>query len=707
VSVFSDNAGAIRFDDDHLVTHKVETHNSPSALDPFGGAITGIVGVNRDTIGFGLGALPIANVYGFCLADPADSAPLYRDADRHSPMLSPRRIMEGVVHGVNVGGNQSGIPTPQGFLYFDVGYKGKPLVFAGTIGLIPTKVGDAPSHEKAARPGDLVVMVGGRVGLDGIHGATFSSVGLDAHSPAAAVQIGDPITQKKFSDALVKEARDRRLYTSITDNGAGGLSCSVAEMAKVCGGFEVDLEKVPLKYPNLAPWQIWTSESQERMTLAIDPAKWEEFAALMASRGVEATVIGRFSDSGRCLVRYHGETVMDLEMEFLHDGLPKLKRTTKWRKPAAKPATAAVADWSKVAVELAGRLNLASTEFVAQQYDHEVQANSVLKPLQGPGRVNAEASVIAPVAGSTRGLAISQSLYPSYGEQDPYAMAAAAVDTAVRNVVAAGADPDSIALLDNFCWCSSDDPFRLGQLKQATQACYDYAVAYQAPFISGKDSMFNDFKGFDADGVPVKVSIAPTLLISSIGIVPDVRRAVSIDPKAPGDLVYLLGTTNDELGGSELHDLLGIDRLSGRVPQVHRPANHLQLYRHLAAAIDQGLVASSLSLTRGGLLAGLTKMAMSGKLGLDIDLDMLMIQAQSVAAVLGSESQGRILVTVAEENKGAFEEVMKPGLKVPMTWIGEVAAGPALTVRQRDKVELSVPIDDLLASYRATFKEWA
>ncbi|HUC87360.1 MAG TPA: AIR synthase-related protein, partial [Candidatus Saccharimonadales bacterium] len=701
VSVFTDNSGAIRFDDDYLITHKVETHNSPSALDPFGGAITGIVGVNRDTIGFGLGAKPVANTYGFCLADPADETPLYRDKAATAPMLAPRRIMEGVIEGVNVGGNCSGIPTPQGFTYFDPSYKGKPLVFVGTLGLIPAKLGKRLSHEKAARPGNLVVMVGGRVGLDGIHGATFSSVEMDAHSPATAVQIGDPITQKKFSDALVKEARDRNLYTSITDNGAGGLSCSVAEMAKESGGFEVDLETVPLKYPKLAPWQIWISESQERMTLAIDPAKWEEFAELMGHRGVEATVIGRFTDSGRCLVRYHGDTVLDLDMEFLHEGLPKLRRTTKWSKPPSRPAIIQAKDWSQLATRLVGRLNLASNEFISQQYDHEVQASSVLKPLQGRGRVNAEASVVAPVWGSKRGVALSQSLYPSYSDLDPYAMAAAAIDTAVRNLVAVGADPDTIALLDNFCWCSSDDPFRLGQLKQATQACYDYAVAYRAPFISGKDSMFNDFKGFDGGGKPVQISSAPTLLISSVGIVPDVTKGVSLDPKAAGDLVYLLGATNDELGGSELHDLLGVDRLSGKVPQVNATTN-LKLYRRLAEATSRGLVASSLSLTRGGLLAGLTKMAMGGKLGMAIDLDMIVAQARSLAAALGSESQGRVLVTVAPENQGAFEELMMPGGNV-VTWIGKITDQTNLTVRNRGVVELSVGIKDLLASYRKTF----
>lgn len=699
VSVFTDNAGAIRFGDDHLVTHKVETHNSPSALDPFGGAITGIVGVNRDTIGFGLGAKPIINTYGYCFADPNDQTPLFRDADGKVETLSPRRIMEGVIEGVNVGGNCSGIPTPQGFMYFDERYKGKPLVFVGTVGLIPANIDHKPAHEKQAAAGDLIVMVGGRVGLDGIHGATFSSIEMDAHSPATAVQIGDPITQKKLSDALVKEARDRQLFRSITDNGAGGLSCSVAEMAKESGGFEVDIEKVPLKYHNLSPWEIWISESQERMTLAIPEEKWSEFSALMRSRGVEATVIGRFTDSGRCVVRYEGELAMDMEMEFLHDGLPKFNRTTaSVPKPASKTPVLSVSDWSQTLLNMVKRLNLASNEFISRQYDHEVQASSVLKPLQGRGRVNAETSVSRPLLDSNRGVVLSQAVYPSYGDLDPYIMAAAAIDTAYRNLVAAGADPDTISLLDNFCWCSSNDPLRLGQLKQATQACYDYAVAYQAPFISGKDSMFNDFKGFDADGNKVQISVPPTILISSIGTMEDAQKAVSIDFKAAGDIVYLLGETKDELGGSEFLQQQGLGVEYGHPPVVEAERN-LKLYRKLAQSIDEELIASSISLTRGGLAIALAKSAMAGKLGLKIDVAAIAQQSGGVASALYSESQGRVLVSVAPEHCRQFELLFK-GLACYR--LGQIAAD-RLMISSGDQSAVDVDVEELLHSYRLTF----
>jgi phosphoribosylformylglycinamidine synthase II len=704
VSVFSDNSGAIRFDDEYLVTHKVETHNSPSALDPFGGSVTGIVGVNRDTIGFGMGAQPVINTYGFCVADPTDRAPLYRDARRTMPTLSPRRIFDGVIAGVNFGGNCSGIPTPQGFVQFHPGYKGKPLVFVGTVGLIPARVNGRPAHEKKAHPGDLIVMVGGRVGLDGVHGATFSSVALDESSPATAVQIGDPITQKKLSDAIVKEARDMDLYSSITDNGAGGLSCSVAEMAQEAGGFSVELEKVPLKYPDLAPWQIWVSESQERMTLAVPPRKWAQFRELMQRRGVEATVIGTFTDGGRCLVTYHDETVLDLEMDFLHDGLPQVQRhstLTPMHRP--EPQRPAQPDWEAVLTAMLQRPNLASFDFISRQYDHEVQAGSVLKPLVGRGQVNGEASVTRPVLSSPKGVALSQALYPTYSELDPYAMAGAAIDTAIRNLVAVGADPDSIALLDNFCWCSPNEPERLGQLRRAAEACYDYAVAYGAPFISGKDSMFNDFRGFDEKGRAVQISIPPTLLVSSIGLVNDAAATVSGDVKAAGDLVYVLGETHDELGGSEYFAYVSQDSAEaagGRVPQVDAVRN-ASLYRVLAKAIADGLVASSWSVSRGGLLVALAKTAMAGRLGLDVSLADLPGTSTTDETRAFAESQGRVVVTVALEHQQAFEDLF---VEQAAKLVGRVTAQPQLHVRgSRDESLVTVTVDDALSAYRLPF----
>lgn len=709
LSVFTDNAGGIVFDDNYIVADKVETHNSPSALDPFGGSITGIVGVNRDEMGFGMGAKPIANRYGFCFADPSDENPLYRSKDKDSELLSPRRIMDGVIHGVNVGGNHSGIPTPQGFVYFDERYKGKPLVFVGTIGLIPREVNGKSSVEKQAQPGDAVVMVGGRVGLDGIHGATFSSEALDSGSPATAVQIGDPITQKKMSDAIVKEARDLDLYNSITDNGAGGLSCSVAEMAKECGGFVADLEKIPLKYPGLSPWQIWISESQERMTLSIPKNKVDQFIGLMKTRGVEATVIGEFNNTNRAVVKYNGEVIYDLDMDFLHDGLPQKKLKTVYNvKPEPKPEINECTDYNKTLSEMINRLNTASFEFISTQYDHEVQANSVVKPLAGPGRVNTNATVVRPVLDSPKGVVLSQGLYPSYSEIDTYKMAACSIDTSIRNAISVGGTLDSMALLDNFCWCDSNNSERLGQLKRASEACYDYAVAFQAPFVSGKDSMFNDFKGYDKDFNPVNISVPPTLLVSSIGVIDDATKTQTIDFKFAGDKIYLLGETKDELAGSEYYAYLSEENNKqvngGEVPAVDAQKN-IKLYRAFEKAMQSDLIASSISVERAGLGLALAKSSMSGLLGASVDLSKVDTDKDLRSdTILFSETQGRILVSVSPENAEAFEKCFD---NLSYKLIGEVSSDSTVKITGSNGSQIvDISVDSLHESYKKRFEKF-
>jgi phosphoribosylformylglycinamidine synthase len=702
VSVFSDNSGAIKFDEKNLITHKVETHNSPSALDPFGGAVTGIVGVNRDTLGFGLGARPVANYFGFCLADPRIEKKLYKRKDLTQAMLSSKRIMNGVIDGVNAGGNQSGIPTPQGFLNFDERFRGKPLVFVGTIGLIPKKIKGKLSHIKKALPGDYVVMLGGRVGKDGIHGATFSSEAMDSQSPATAVQIGDPITQKKMSDAITKEARDMLLYNSITDNGAGGLSCSVAEMAKESNGVIIDLEKVPLKYPGLEPWEIWISESQERMTLSVPKEKWEKFKSLMDSREVEATIIGKFTDSGKCLVSYNEKLILDIDMDFLHDGLPVKFLTTTYNPiKHDEPNIPQEKNAGLTLLNMLSRLNITSFSFISQQYDYVVQANSVLPPLQGRGRVNADASVIKPILDSQNGVVMSQGLYPSYSDIDTYHMASSSIDTAIRNAVATGANPNYLAILDNFCWCSANDPERLGTLKRAAQACYDYAVAYGTPFISGKDSMFNDFKGYDEKGKPVNISIPPTLLISSIGVIKDISKVVSLDLKQSNYLIYILGETRDELGGSEyfnLHKSIG-----NNIPKVDAKKNK-KLYDLFFKAIQNNLIASSISIGRGGIGTALAKTAIGGKLGVQIKLNNIPTDILRDDYILYSESQGRILVSIDPKNKNKFEKNFK---NVPYGLVGKVTEDQIFEViGLENKKIINLKVDELEKAYKSTFKNY-
>ncbi|MFA6533146.1 MAG: AIR synthase-related protein [Patescibacteria group bacterium] len=697
-SVFTDNSGAFKFDKDYIVSHKVETHNSPSALDPFGGAITGIVGVNRDAIGFDMGAKPIVNYFGFCFADPELKSPLFRDNQKKQPLLSPRRILDGVVAGVNSGGNCSGIPTPQGFLYFDNHYQGKPLVFVGTMGLLPIK----SSRIKRAMPGDYIVVIGGRVGQDGIHGATFSSEALTSGSPVGAVQIGDPITQKKLSDAVVKEARDLHLYNSITDNGAGGISCSVAEMAKESNGCLVNLEKVPLKYPGLEPWKIWVSESQERMTLAVPKNKWKKFSELMISRDVEATIIGEFNNSNRCIVKYHNKTIMNIDMKFLHDGLPVRPMKTKPIKTIFKePTISPLKNLNEVLLSMMKRLNISSFDFISRQYDYEVQANSVIKPLQGKGKVNGETSVVKPIFESSHAVAISQGLYPSYSEIDCYQMAASSIDTAIRNLVATGVDIDKIYLLDNFCWCSSNDPQRLYQLKEAAKACFDFAKIYETPYISGKDSMFNDFKGYDEKGNSIKISVPPTLLISSIGLIEDVVKTISIDVKFPGDLVYLLGETKEELGGSEYFAMN--NSVGNNVPKVNGLENK-KLYSNFFKASQKQLICSSISVTRGGLGIALAKIALAGKLGIEVSLNNLPGKVSRNDFALFSESQGRILVTINPKNKTMFEKIMESN---QFKQIGFVTSNQELIVKGLDnKTIVNLDLEKIENNYKSKFKDF-
>jgi phosphoribosylformylglycinamidine synthase len=664
LSVFKDNAGVIRFNDDWSLVFKAETHNSPSALDPYGGALTGIVGVNRDSFGTGQGARLLFNTDVFCFATPFYDKPL------PPRLLHPRRIFEGVVEGVEHGGNKSGIPTVNGSLVFDDRFAGKPLVYCGTGAIMPAVVNGRPGHEKMARVGDRIVMVGGRIGKDGIHGATFSSEELHAGSPVTAVQIGDPITQRRMFDFLLV-ARDRDLYSSITDNGAGGLSSSVGEMAQDTGGFELHLDRAPLKYPGLQPWEILISEAQERMTLAVPPEKLEAFITLAHEMDVEASDLGQFTDSGYYHCLYQGSTVTYLAMEFLHEGCPQLVIPARWEeKELAEPKFPQPLDMAATLRHLLARLNICSKESVVRRYDHEVQAGTIVKPLVGV--VNdgpADAAVVRPLYDSFEGAVVAHGICPRFSDIDTYHMTANAIDEALRNYVAVGGNIEHVAGLDNFCWCdpvksdkTPDGEYKAAQLVRANQALYEYCVAFGVPLISGKDSMKNDYQIGDT-----KISIPPTLLFSVLGKIDDVRRAVTMDVKRPGDLIYLLGVTRDELGGSEYYALLG--HLGKNVPRVDAAAA-LARYRALNLAQVEGVIASCHDLSDGGLGVALAEMAFAGGLGIHADL-------RRVAAdgplredhLLFSETASRLLVTVHLEHQVRFEAIFT-GLDVCR--IGEV-----------------------------------
>src|ERR671912_1249127 len=534
LSAFRDNAGVIAFDRDHEISFKVETHNHPSALEPFGGANTGVGGVVRDVLG--VSAEPIANTDVLCFG------PLDTPVNTLLPgTLPPERVYAGVVAGIADYGNKMGIPTVNGATLFDQGYVANPLVFCGTVGLAPR--GRRPTRP---RTGDLIVVAGGRAGRDGIHGATFSSdvLGISHAELGSVVQIGDPIVEKRLADALPR-ARDLELYSAITDCGAGGLSSAVGEMASELGA-DIELARVPLKYDGLRPWEIWLSESQERMVLAVPPESWPALQEIVTGEGVEATTIGRFTGNGRLRVHYDGAVVADLDCAFLHDGMPSRQLESVWSPRPAGPSRGLPAgiDLSELLERALGDANVASKEPIVRQYDHEVQGRTVGKPFVGPeDRGPADAAVLCPLVRSWRGLAVGCGINPWYGEIDPLPVALLAVDEALRNVVAVGADPARTAILDNFCWGNPHLPDRLGGLVRAAQGCHDAAVALRVPFISGKDSLFNEYRLADGSSRP----IPGTLLISAIGIVPDTRYVTSMYLKRPGSLVYLFGVTGDDL----------------------------------------------------------------------------------------------------------------------------------------------------------------
>ncbi len=669
VSVFRDNAGIVTFDEKNNVCFKVETHNHPSAIEPYGGANTGLGGVIRDPLGTGLGAKPVCNTDVFCFAPP-DTA-----VESLPPgVLHPRAVLQGVVAGVRDYGNRMGIPTVNGSVFFDERYLGNPLVFCGTVGMIPVDQCD-----KHVEPGDFIVAVGGRTGRDGIHGATFSSAELTQESESlsgGAVQIGNAVMEKMLLD-VVLQARDLGLYRAITDCGAGGFSSAVGEMGEESGA-EVWLEKAPLKYAGLSYTEIWISEAQERMVLAVPPEKWDAFHRLCAAEGVEATVIGQFTDTKRLVLKYDNRPVGELAMKFLHDGRPPVLREATFNSPAARSWTPPEKSrWDDDLKAILGSLNVASKEWIIRQYDHEVQAGSVVKPLVGAACDGpSDAALVRPDLGSPRGLVVANGMNPRYGDLDPYWMAAAAIDEAVRNCVAVGADPKRIAILDNFCWGNTERPETLGSLVRAAVACRDVALAYRTPFISGKDSLNNEFSFLDDDGKKQTVAIPSSLLISALGQIDDVQQAVTMDLKQPNNLIYLVGATKAELGGSHLALVQKVS--GGEVPRVDLELAP-KIFAAVHAALRRGWVRSCHDLSEGGLAVAAAEMAFAGGLGIDLDLAPLRDESGlgSTAEMLFSESPTRFLLEVPSHCSRDFERNFE-GL--PLVQLGEVTASPQVRI---------------------------
>ncbi len=701
LKIFSDNAGVVRVDEKRVFTWKVETHNSPSALDPYGGALTGIVGVNRDPLGTGIGGGHLLfNTDVLCFGSP------YYEGRLLEGQLHPRRIMTGVVKGIEDGGNKSGIPTINGSVIFDDRYAGKPLVFCGTGAIMPAKINGVDSWEKPIDPGDIIVMAGGRVGKDGIHGATFSSLEIDEHSPRSAVQIGSPITQKNLSDFMQKAVIEG-LIKSSTDNGAGGLSSSIGELATISGGARVELSDIPLKYSGLQPWEIFVSESQERMTFVVEPQKVNALFSLADEFEVELSEIGSFTDSGYLDILYDGKRVAYLDLDFLHNGTPKKHLTAEWRKPRlSEPQLPKIDNYNEILSKLAGSLNICSRESIIRRYDHEVKGRSVIKPLMGEeGNAPQDAGVIRLDFDSHIGLAVSNGILPRYGDIDAYEMSAGSFDEAVRSIISIGGrlpDPEDDEQVfwtvnDNFCVPDSvydeknnpDGKYKMAQLVKMNEALYDMSTFFNIPMTSGKDSMKNDFiKG------GVKISVPPTILYSMVAKLPDIRKVVTAEFKAPGDLLYLVGKTYDELGGSEFYKLF--DELGANVPKV-RKNDAKRIYEKMMKAHQTELLISSHDISDGGLAIALMESAFDGDMGVDVQIENSEI---GINAELFSESHSRFVVSVDPARKEEFESIMGDDCRL----IGQAIENRKIKISVNGNTVIDESTDKLMEVWRNGLK---
>ncbi|MEZ4646345.1 MAG: phosphoribosylformylglycinamidine synthase subunit PurL [Chloroflexota bacterium] len=697
-SAFVDNAGIIAFDDQFDLAFKVETHNHPSALEPFGGANTGVGGVVRDVLG--VSARPIANTDVLCFGPP-DMA----HNDLPTGVLHPARIADGVIHGIEDYGNKMGIPTVNGAIQYHPGYTANPLVFCGCLGILPHN-----THPTTVQPGDLIVAIGGRTGRDGLRGATFSSMEMDVQTSeiaGTAVQIGNPIMEKQVQE-VVLQARNEELYTAITDCGAGGFSSAVGEMGEHVGA-RVQLQDVQLKYPGLRPWEIWLSEAQERMVLAVPSANLPRLQAICAGQDVEATILGTFDPTARMEIFYGERKVGDLSMDFLHNGIPRRQLKAEWQQVSDDQSSeinpqSPIIDPQSALLALLAHPDVRSKEDVIRKYDHEVQGGTAVKPLTGIANHGpSDAAVLVPQptlrAGNThspKGAALSNGLRPNYTDLDPYKMAYAAIDEAMRNVVAVGADPDQVSILDNFCWGNPTLPDRLGSLVRTAQGCYDAALAYQTPFISGKDSLNNEYTGADGE----KHAIPGTLLISALGIVPDVSKTASMDLKQAGNFLIAVGETGAELGGSHYGLVGGSIRPQHR--NVPKPvANALGHFRKLHQAIQAGIVQACHDCAEGGIAVALAEMCLAGRLGAEVKVmsiprDPYWAYAAD-DAILFSESLSRFLIEVRPADMPQLDQILAD---VPHNCIGVIGGSALRITNATGATVIDVPVHELETAWR-------
>ena len=678
-SAFVDNAGIIDFDGENEISFKAETHNHPSAIEPFGGANTGIGGVIRDILG--VSAKPIAATDVLCFG-PKNM----KLTDLPDGVLHPRRISSGVVAGIQDYGNKIGIPTVNGAVLYDDGFTANPLVYCGCVGIAPLN-----THKSIASDGDHVIIIGGQTGRDGLRGATFSSMTMDAQTgevSGASVQIGDPITEKGLIEVTTR-ARDEGLYSAITDCGAGGLSSAVGEMSSTCGA-DVDLASVKLKYPGLDPWEIWLSEAQERMVMAVPQEKLGRLEKICQIFDVELTDIGTFNNSETLIVRYQDKEVLNLANEFLHEGIPQ-------RKLFAEQPTAEIQEdqinfplspdfCEETLLRLLSHPNIASKEKIIHGYDHEVQGGTVVKPLVGIKKDGpSDAAVLKPIETKTRmGISLANGINPEYGKVDPYNMAVSVIDEAIRNAVSVGTDPSRIALLDNFCWGDPSNPKTLGTLVEACKGCYDAALHFRTPFISGKDSLNNEYFGNDGK----KHAIPPSLLISTIGTLDDVQNSVTMDLKAENSIIYILGKNQGCFGGSHFK-LVNPElsrKLNNRVPALENHAS--RLYQTVYQAIKKGLITSCHDLSEGGLAVSLAEMCIAGRMGISLSLG-----GENPLAELFGESNTCLLLEIKPEHQKDLEVLLTD---LPYQRIGCVTSQQTLKISVNEQLLINLKVEDLL-----------
>ena len=708
-SVLWDNSGVVDIDPEaeHYLCFKCETHNSPSFIEPYGGAITGIVGVYRDPMGTGRGSLLTFGVWGYCTGSPFYKGPL-------RPPIHPDQLLDGIHRGVRDGGNKHGVPTAIGGAFFDPSYLGKCLVYVGAAGKIPKTVAGRPGYEKWVRPGDRIIVAGGRVGKDGIHGATASSQEYSEGTPAGHVQIGDPYTQKNVQEFLL-EALGEGLIDFAQDSGAGGIGSAAGEMAEYSGGALIDLDRDLFKYEGLAPWEILESESQERMFFAIAPGNLRRFAGIAEKWDVEWRDIGQFTDSGHFHLRYKGETVAYLHIDFIHKGVPQKSLRAEWLPPEARglkePSLDGLAKIppGKLLHDMLKRENVASKEFLQREYDTRVQGRTVIPAFIGVRSDVPSDAFVQKLEYEKRGaVACGIGLNPTYGKVDTYAMAMLAANEGLMRVVAVGADPDRTANNGNYCWPGvlpdeSDEPaYKTAQLVRAARAQYDFATGTGVATISGKDSMKIQGNILDTKGRRHRVFGLPAIQFATIGHVPDAGLSVTADFKKAGDSVYIVGPpTRDELGGSELYEMLASP---GRnVPGVDIPAS-METYRALFRAVRDGLVESAKVCSKGGLSVALALSAFAGGLGARIELrkvptDLPDGHSHRDLRLLYSETASRFLVSVAPGNAPAFEARM--GGRTAR--IGEVASGMLAITGTDGRPKLREDPARLKRSWQSTF----